>query len=231
MKSSSLLKLSTLGLSSEQMAAVLAVLAEELAPMEGLIAERDARLAKDRARKIHGPSKENPRNINGTSTEIPRLARDGDIISNLSQEVNINSPLSPQEPKDEGQPASFVVFKTIYPKRDGNMDWKSGLKAFRAALKRADPETIITAARAYKAEMERKGKVGTEFVRQPRTWLNADPWKEMVTSATQSPAIPVQIIREGTPEWDELKKSRPRLVARDIQTPNGIVRGEYGRAA
>lgn len=225
MKSSSLLKLSTLGLSSEQMAAVLAVLAEELAPMEGLIAERDARLARDRARKIHGPSKENPRNIHGTSTEIPRLARDGDIISNLPQEKNIIPPFPPS-----AEPDGLVAFLETYPRREGNNDHGSAAKAYAAALKRTDAETLLACAKAYAEFCKASGKTGTQYVKNCRTWLNDNLWKEWMKKAVQA-SIPVKIIREGTPEWEELKKSRPRLVARDIQTPAGIIRGEYGRAA
>ena len=55
--------------------------------------------------------------------------------------------------------------------------------------------------------------------------------KVKATGKPDAPPVPIVIIREGTPEWEELKKSRPRLVARDIQTPAGIIRGEYGRAA
>ncbi len=222
MKSSSLLKLSTLGLSSEQMATVLAVLAEELAPLE-------ARREKDRLRKRSGDSAEVPQNIQGKSVEIPRLARDGDIISNLPQEKDI-TPHNPPSKPSPSEPEGFAEFLEAYPKRDGTADRKGAAKAFGAALKRATLKTILDGARAYAAHCKAKGKAGTEYVKQARSWLNGDFWAEFQPQAAQ-PAVPVQIIREGTPEWEELKKSRPRLVARDIQTPNGIVRGEYGRAA
>lgn len=222
MKSSSLLKLSTLGLSSEQMATVLAVLAEELAPLE-------ARREKDRLRKRSGDSAEVPQNIQGKSVEIPRLARDGDIISNLPQEKDI-TPHNPPSKPSPSEPEGFAEFWEAYPKRDGTADRKGAAKAFGAALKRAPLKAILDGARAYAAHCKAKGNVGTQYVKQARSWLNGDLWAEFQPQAALA-AIPVQIIREGTPEWEELKKSRPRLVARDIQTPNGIVRGEYGRAA
>ena len=161
--------------------------------------------------------------------EIPRLARDGDIISNLPTKENITPHNPPSKPKPT-EPEGFPEFWEVYPKRDGTADRKGAAKAFGAALKRAPLKTILDGATAYAAHCKAKGNVGTQYVKQARSWLNGDLWGEFQLQAAL-PAIPVKIIREGTPEWEELKKSRPRLVARDIQTPAGIIRGEYGRAA
>jgi hypothetical protein len=186
----SLQKLMSLNLSTEQMAGVMEVLTVELAPLEALDQERRERLAKDRARKfrgtIQGNSTEIPRNIGGNSTEIPPRARveDKPLNSNLVDRSRNNSspfpPSLPKPPETEG----FEEFWDAYPKRDGSADRKGAEKAFRAALRRASLETIIDGALHFSDAMTARGKAGTEFVPQARTWLNGDRWNERYDAAT-----------------------------------------------
>lgn len=223
MKSSVLQELLTLNLSTEQLAGVVTILARELAPLERIRESAAQRQAKRR----HGiSSRDSTRDSTANSHS---LARDGDIISNLTTKENI-TPHNPPSKPNPSEPEGFDQFWTVYPKRDGNADRKGAAKAFGAALKRAPLKTILDGVGAYAAHCKAKGNVGTQYVKQARSWLNGDFWTEWQPQAAL-PAVPVQIVKEGTPEWEELKKARPRLVARDIQTPNGIVRGEYGRAA
>lgn len=218
-KAASLLKLSTLGLSSEQMAAVLAVLAEELAPLDAMRTSAAQRQAKHRLSRYNNVT-------DGRDNDVTPRVRVKDINIS-SQEVNKISP--PIPPVNE----RFEQFKAAYPRRDKNMDWRAAEKALNAALRRTDFDTIMAACKDYAADMQRKGKVGTEFVRQPRTWLNADPWKEMAAQPASTPTVAHTVVIEGTPAWDALKAKNPRLTARDIRTPSGIVRGtyHYGEAA
>ena len=73
----------------------------------------------------------------------------------------------------------FNEFWAVYPIRAGNRDKSAAVKAFNAALKRgADPNQIIDGARAYAAFSSVTGKLKTEYIRQARTWLNANGWTE-----------------------------------------------------
>lgn len=181
MKASSLLKLSTLGLSSEQMTVVLAVLAEELAPL-------DERRERDRLRKAGGKSKDVPQNIGGNSAENPRIAR-GIDKPNLQTVDNTGiTPLNPPPPQNAlavvpreppvQYPEGFEEFWAAYPPRAGSRDKISAVRAYRAALKRASPSQIIAGAKAYHSYIAAAGKLKTEFIRQARTWLNGNGWEE-----------------------------------------------------
>ena len=225
-------ELMALNLSAEQLTGVMTIMARELAPLDKI---RES-AAQRQARKRDGHVMASRDNAVTSNVTVTGLAR-GIDINNLTpnQEDYINLPPSPSKPNTaksrDADPDGFAEFWASYPRRDGDPARKAGVKAFRAALKRTDLQTILDCAKSYAAEMQRKGKIGSEFVKQARTWLNAEPWANQPQISQSVAALPVTIIREGTPEWDALKKSRPRLVARDIQTPSGIVRGEYGRAA
>lgn len=185
----SLQKLVSLNLTTEQMAGVMEVLTVELAPLEALEQERRERLAKDRARKfrgtIQGNSTEIPRNIGGNSTEIPSHARveyNTKTSKLVDRSRNNSSPFPPSLPEPDA-PEGFDEFWESYPKRDGSADRKGAMKAFRAALKRAPLETILDGTDHFRQAMTSRGKVGTEFVPQARTWLNGDRWNERYDAA------------------------------------------------
>lgn len=234
MKSSNLLKLVGLGLSSEQMQVVLEVLAAELAPMEALAAERDQRLLKDRLRKPQKvergnsmeTSEEIPRKFHGNSTETG-LARveDKPLPSSrieISQQVTPCNP--PPEPIDVARDAAELIegwdrFWETYPKRAGSRDRQAALKAFRAARKRASIETIVAGARAYAAHCDDTGKAGTEFIKQARTWLNGNGWEEDYRHARQ-PSKPTH----GSALRNAFEEQRADLAAR-FGEPDAVNQG------
>lgn len=90
----------------------------------------------------------------------------------------------PPKPAVEADPEGFQDFWDAYPKRDGSPDRKGAVKAFRTALKRASLETILDGTEHFCAAMKARGKAGTEFVPQARTWLNGDRWNERYDAAT-----------------------------------------------
>ena len=90
----------------------------------------------------------------------------------------------PPKPAVEADPEGFQDFWDAYPKRDGSPDRKGAVKAFRTALKRASLETILDGTEHFCAAMKARGKAGTEFIPQARTWLNGDRWNERYDAAT-----------------------------------------------
>lgn len=170
--------LADLNLTSEQMAGVLRVLAVELAPLE-------KRRQKDRERKIHGKgdgkSTDDPQNVRGNSVE-PLLSRVEDkLLTTFSNEKKTIPPINPpipSKPTGLSEHPTFGDFWSIYPLRDGDRDRRGAVKAFNAAVKRAEVGEIIAGAQRYAAYLVSKGKAGTEFVCQARTWLNGDRWNE-----------------------------------------------------
>lgn len=99
-----------------------------------------------------------------------------DAIQNQNQKELRKEDTKKYLPKETD--SNFGLFKTIYPKRAGNADWKSAEKAWIAAINRAAPEVIISKAREYAAWCDLSGKAKTEYVKQARSWLNADGWNE-----------------------------------------------------
>jgi hypothetical protein len=102
-------------------------------------------------------------------------------------EEDILGPSAPQivETKlPKSEPEGFIAFWEAYPKRDGSPDRKGAVKAFGPALRRASLEIILDGARHFADAMTARGKTGTEFIPQARTWLNGDRWNERYESST-----------------------------------------------
>lgn len=229
----SLQKLMSLGLTTEQMAGVIDVLTVELAPFEMLKADIEARRSKDRARKFHGKSVEVP---------VPSPTPPIDITT-TQQGLEI-SPPTPSTPKNsrlhgtnpralgtnprgsEQEPDGFSDFWAAYPKRDGNMDRKGAVKAFGPAVQRAGGHELVTRAAArYAVHCREKGKIGTEFVKQARSWLNGDLWREWLPQEPSKAAVSRVMVREGSPAWDAWKRTGRRFTAMDLKDDHGHVIG------
>ena len=223
----------SLGLTTEQMAGVIEVLAVELAPLEAMRADAELRRSKDRARKFRGNSVE-------ASVEIP-----DDPPTPLENNINIysqgnNNPSpTPSLPKNsrhhgtnpralgtnpravEKEPETFTAFWEAYPKRDGNADRKGAMQAFRKALQRgATPEVMTRAAARYAAHLREKGKIGTEFVKQARAWLNSDLWTEWTPQELPPEVVSSRVyVMTGTDAmdaWDmHFKRTKGKLAPRD----------------
>lgn len=221
-------KLMSLGLTTEQMAGVIDVLAVELAPLEAMRADAELRRSKDRLRKFRGNSVE-------TSGEIPVQSPTPpiDITTTLVLEKIPPTPkasrLHGTNPRALGtnprgleqEPNDFAKFWEVYPKRDGNADRKGALKAFMPAKQRAGSgEAIIRAASRYAAHCREKGKIGTEFVKQARSWLNGDLWREWLPQElppeVQSSRVYVMTGTDQMDAWDaHFKRTKGKLAPRD----------------
>lgn len=204
-------KLMSLGLTTEQMAGVVEVLAVELAPLEAMRADAELRRSKDRMRKLRGNSKES--SMEKERSPTPPKEKQPTIVG-----------LTPITPFSE--PPGFSDFWATYPSRDGNKDRKGALKAFGPAVERAGGhEPIIRAASRYAVHCREKGKVGTEMVKQARSWLNGDLWSEWLPQEPTSPAVKRIPVKEGTPAWDAWKRTGQRFNAMDLKDEHGHVIG------
>jgi hypothetical protein len=127
-------------------------------------------------------------------------------------------------------PSHFEQFWTVYPERAGVQNRDAAEKAFAAACKRADPAVIIAAAERYAADLKSRGKIGTEFVKQARGWLNESLWQEFQSKPQATPAVPKQVaVIEGTEAWKAWERHRgKRPPTTDIRIPGKqIQRGWY----
>lgn len=65
----------------------------------------------------------------------------------------------------------FDEFWATYPRRQGK---GAAVKAWAKAIKRADPDTILKAAAAYRDDPQRE----PQYTAHPSTWLNQDRWED-----------------------------------------------------
>jgi uncharacterized protein YdaU (DUF1376 family) len=90
------------------------------------------------------------------------------------------SPLSPSGEDPDG----FAEFQLAYPARNVRFRAAEARKRWLEARRRgAEPAEIIAGAKAYAAEQQRIGKVGTEFVQSADVWLNKQRWRDYIGSA------------------------------------------------
>lgn len=86
----------------------------------------------------------------------------------------------------------FERFRQAYPKRDGGQDWPKASEAFERFVRDGvDPEDIIRAAGIYAEDCRRRGKEGSEFVKQAVSFVRGRLWPEWLErSAPQTATAP-----------------------------------------
>lgn len=100
--------------------------------------------------------------------------REGEGIGSGREETSL-VPSADVTTGDDMYSVGFLAFWNAYPKRDRSSPKKPAWKAWKARTKSGvNQMLLITAAHAYSAEMIAKGKVGTEYVMQPATFLGPD---------------------------------------------------------
>lgn len=109
----------------------------------------------------------------------------GEVLTVVSTKASSSASSLPKPGSDDDP--DFTLFWDIWPRKVGKGQARS---AWRSAIKKADPLTIIVAAEAYR---DRVRDFGTEikFVPHPSTWLNGERWGDQVPVAEAQPqAIP-----------------------------------------
>ena len=79
-------------------------------------------------------------------------------------------------------PQDFDAFWATYPRR---RDKRKAEKAYSAALKRADPDTILEGARRYAEDPNREDR----YTKYPEGWLNGDGWLDEPLPARNGHAV------------------------------------------
>lgn len=205
----SLQKLMSLGLTTEQMAGVIDVLAVELAPVETARRKAAERQARHRERNSNVTD-----NVTSNVTPSPL----GPPLEGFPTPLPKTPPIIPPSQSD---PDGFAEFWAAYPKREGNADRKGAVKAFGPAAQRAGGvELLARAAARYAAHCREKGKIGTEFVKQARAWLNGDLWSEWLPQElppeVASSRVYVMTGTEAMDAWDDhFKRTKGKIAPRD----------------
>lgn len=96
-------------------------------------------------------------------------------ISRGEEKRGEKTPVAPKGAEPEG----FAEFRVSYPRRSTAFPVTDARKRWMEARRRGTaPGEIIAGARAYAAEQDRLGKIGTEFVQSANVWLNKQRWKD-----------------------------------------------------
>lgn len=129
-----------------------------------------------------------PKSLKDKGTSKPNGFSNGNPEANPSISIFNNNPIVPNsKPEIE---AAFADFKAAYPKRDGSQDWTKARTRLGSLIgKGTDPARLVAAAVAYRREVERKGNLGTGYVKQAATFLSG-AWEEygVVSDAAASPS-------------------------------------------
>lgn len=160
--------------------------------------------ARARGRAVHVQKSENPNKINDRGRDV---ALDTGASPSMSfppsPPLPNNPPLLPSSPISKPNPTravasrrapagdeAFKKFMEAYPRRDGANPRAPAAKRLRQALKAgAELEAILAGVQAYRAELERTGKLGTRFVAMAATWLAQSRWQDY-QPGSQQPARP-----------------------------------------
>lgn len=152
--------------------------------------EHDAaaeRRRKDRERKresrrtTRDMSADSPRDVSAPTAECRALDVEVDV------EKDKETPkTSPSSLRDDALPEGFEAFWDEYPRRVGKQD---AIKAYRKALKKTDPVTLLAGAMVYRNDPNRE----QEFTAHPATWLNRGGWDDDPLPARGLRAVPTRV--------------------------------------
>ena len=102
----------------------------------------------------------------------PSPSLDADAPTESEEVANENQPTPKPKPKPKPRtyPDDFETFWDAYPRRTAKAD---AYKAWKAATKRATPETITQAAARYAQD---PNLPDPQYIPYPATWLRSDSW-------------------------------------------------------
>lgn len=85
----------------------------------------------------------------------------------------------------------FDEFWAVYPRK---VDKPKARIAFKAALKRASAEVIVSGAKAYRDDPGRD----PQFTKYPQGWLSGDRWE---AESLSGPVVEVPVVPDRLPAW------------------------------
>ena len=155
----------------------------------------EAARERDRNRKANNRSEDIPDGIqtetentpDGIHPAVNQNTKPKHNNQNDSSNDESNTPQTPHRDSDTYTP-EFETFWQAYPRKKAK---RAAWKAWKAAVKRTDPETIITAA---KAEARRPCEL--KYRKYPASWLNADAWEDEPDQQSAANMQPPGLSRE-----------------------------------
>lgn len=123
-----------------------------------------------------------------SADNLPNDTKEKDNIINLDKSLSRSS-------RPTSADSRFAEFKAAYPKRNGQYAWPKAEKKFNQLVsKGVDAQLIIDGARRYAILQGTLGKIGTEYIQMPTTWLNGEMWRDESDGHKPEPA---KVFRPG----------------------------------
>ncbi len=154
------------------------------------------RLAKEKRRasqradvaRENGSRGGRPKSLKNKGQDKPSGFENRNPETNPSISISNNNPIVPNSKAEID--AAFADFRAAYPKRDGSQEWAKARARFGSLVgKGTAPTRLIASATAYRREVERKGNLGTGYVKQAATFLNGS-WDEYGTAPEPAGTAP-----------------------------------------
>lgn len=158
-------------------------------------AERNAKRAREAANKRW--SEHASRNAKSDAPSMPQAMPSDMLATCPSPSPSTIKEKSPSS-GDEALNADFDVWWSFYPRKVG----KGGARrAYRAARKKADAPTLLSACRLFQAQCLGKDP---QYVAHPTTWLNEERWLDEPTSSAAALPKDDETIRRNLRGWFDL---------------------------
>jgi len=107
----------------------------------------------------------------------------------------------------------FSEWWEAYPKRDGANPRKAAQQKYELAIRKgANPDELLRGVKAYAAELQKKGKAGTEFVMQAARFINQEIWRDYLDKPTTASAAKPGVATLDSISEDQWRKEVDRVV-------------------
>lgn len=146
--------------------------------------EVERRREADRKKKAEQREKGRGETSRGDDGRFLSLSPDVSPGDTLGDSLGVSSATRPDPTRTKEEHTAsasrFAEFWAAYPKKVAK---GAAERAWRSATKKADPDSLITAAKDYAAQIK-----GTEaqFIKHPATWLNGACWLDEATPRPSS---------------------------------------------
>lgn len=135
------------------------------------------------------------------TTGQDRTGQDITLLNDSEKTTSTTVPVKRDKATAKDKDNGFAHWYAVYPRKTGR---GAALRAFNAALKKTDLQTLIHGAEVY---AQSRADEDPKFTKHPATWLNGEHWDDQVEASAGMPGAPPRAepteeeMRRLFPEW------------------------------